>query len=56
MSTLLTLFPIRTEAGEVIGAESLADVFLGAARSERAEALVVVWTWRQARIGIYVEI
>lgn len=45
----------RAEAGEVVRTERSARMFLGAARAERTEALVVVGAGRQARIGVDVQ-
>lgn len=57
MGTFLTLSPIGAETGKVKFADRFANVLLAAARSERTEPSLVVWTGREfgGRIDMQVE-
>lgn len=56
MGAFLALGPIRAEAGEIVRAHLLADMFLGAPGPQRAEALIVMWTGRQLALRVDVQV
>lgn len=56
MGAFLALGPVRAEAGEIVRAHLLADVFLCAPGPQGAEALVVMWTGRQLALGVDVQV
>ena len=56
MSALLTRSPVGTETCKVELAKRFADVFLAAARSERAEAFLVVGARREFRGGVDMQV
>lgn len=56
MCTLGAVWSIGAEASEVIRAHLLAGMFLGTPGPERAEALVVMWAWRQLALRVDMQI
>lgn len=56
MGALLAVWSIRAETGEKVRAHLLADMFLGAPGSQRAEALIVMWAGWQLALGVDMQV